>query len=163
MDPMDNVFDPKFLGLLERADEFGGAGHEAELAGPWKVVEMEGAYGLFETWQDPERGDAPLGAFEEKAVALRFLAAASAASRGPLFELGPRGERGFPVISNRRTEGHLNISEDRMLEMAHMADFCARWPPALAALLLSAGSVALRKAGAIVARALREEAGEGDR
>lgn len=163
MGPMDNAFDPKFLNLLEQADEPVGTGHEAELAGPWKVVEMNGVYGLFETWQSPERGDEPLGEFEDKVVALRFLAAASAAGRNPLFELGPRCERGFPVISNRRIEGYLNISEDRMLEMAHMADFCSRWPPALAALMLSAGSAALRKAGAIVARSLREEAGEGSR
>lgn len=158
---LENAFDKEFLGLLDRLDELGPE-QEAELAGPWKVVKVEGGYALFEVWKVPTKEDLPLAVLEEKTLAFKLLAAASAASREPSVHLGPREEAGFPLLSNRRTEGHIRIAQDRVLEMAHMADFCSRWPPALAAILLASSSTTLRKAGEIVLSTLREELPAGE-
>jgi hypothetical protein len=158
---LENAFDKEFLGLLDRLDEIGPE-QEGELAGPWKVVKVAGGYGLFEVWKVPTKEDLPLAVVEEKTLAFKLLAAVSAASREPLIQLGEREEAGFPVLSNRRTEGYLRIAQDRVVELAHMADFCTRWPPALAALLLASSSATLRKAGEIVLSTLREELPAGE-
>jgi hypothetical protein len=154
-DPKDeNAFTREFLSRLDERDEFGP--DEAELAGPWKVVKVGGGYGLIELWQDPE--DKPFAVFEHRAMALKFSAAFSAASRDPLFRIDlDRTAAGFPVLStDGREEGTLSCFHERALDLAHMADYCARSPYALAAVLEAAGPMTLRKAGFLLLRALHE-------
>ena len=156
---MGNAFSEELLRLLETLDEFGSP-PEAELAGPWKVLAVEGGFGLYEQWQDAE--DAPMAVFKDRATALKFSAALSAASREPLFrqEPDPNPEGSFNVLSSQgRIEGWLPHFQDRTVDLAHMADYCARSPFALASILLAAGGPTLRKAGELLAQAVGEEAG----
>ena len=160
MTEFKNAFSEEFLNLLDTLDELGPS-LEAELAGPWKVLATEEGFGLYEQWQD--RDDSPIAVFRNKATALKFSAALSAASREPLFwqesEPGPDGR--FNVVSAQgRLEGWITHFQIRAVDLAHMADFCTRSPVALAALLLAAGGASLRKAGAILSKASRAEAGE---
>ena len=153
-----NAFSEEFLTRLDALDEIGSA-LEAELAGPWKVLAIEEGFGLYEPWQDAD--DSPIAVFTDKATALKFSAALSAASREPLFsqipEPDPEGR--FQVLSSQgRLEGWISHFQIRAVDLAHMADFCARSPIALAALLLAAGEATLRKAGEILVKAAEKQA-----
>ncbi|HSS48999.1 MAG TPA: hypothetical protein VLX28_08630 [Thermoanaerobaculia bacterium] len=157
-----NAFSEEFLTRLDTLDEIGSA-LEAELAGPWKVLATEEGFGLYEPWQDTE--DSPIAVFTDKATALKFSAALSAASREPLFsqEAEPDPEGRFTVVSFQgRQEGWISHFQVRAVDLAHMADFCARSPVALAAILLAAGEATLRKAGEILLKdaAARERMSE---
>jgi hypothetical protein len=154
-DPQDeNAFTQEFLSRLDERDEYGP--DDARLAGPWKVVKVSGGYGLIELWQDLEAE--PFAVFRDRATALKFSAALSAASRDPLFRINrDRTAAGFPVLStDGREEGTLSCFHERALDLAHMADYCARSPYALAAVLEAAGPTTLRKAGLLLVRALQE-------
>jgi hypothetical protein len=155
-----NAFSEEFLKLVNKLDELGPA-LEAELAGPWKVLAIEEGFGLYEQWQDTE--DSPIAVFKDQATALKFSAALSAASREPLFSLEsePDSKGRFNVISPQgRFEGWISHFQVRAVDLAHMADFCARSPFALAAVLLAAGGATLRKAGTILLKATRAELGK---
>ena len=154
-----NAFSEEFLTRLDTLDEIGSA-LEAELAGPWKVLAIEDGFGLYERWQDTE--DSPIAVFKEKATALKFSAAISAASREPLFSLEsePDREGHFSIVSSQgRFEGWIAHFQVRAVDLAHMADFCARSPVALAAILLAAGGATLRKAGEILLKAAEKQDG----
>ncbi len=153
-----NAFSEEFLTRLDALDEIGSA-LEAELAGPWKMLATEEGFGLYEQWQDVE--DAPIAVFTDKATALKFSAALSAASREPLFSQDPEPDPAgrFQVTSAQgRQEGWISHFQVRAVDLAHMADFCARSPAALAALLLAAGEATLRKAGEILVKAAEKRA-----
>jgi len=148
-----NAFSEEFLTRLDTLDKVGSA-LEAELAGPWKVLAIEEGFGLYEQWQDVE--DSPIAVFTDEATALKFSAALSAASREPLFsqDSEPDPEGRFKVTSSQgRQEGWISHFQVRAVDLAHMADYCARSPVALAALLLAAGEATLRKAGEILVKA----------
>lgn len=149
----ENAFSEKFLQLSEETDDLGGS---EELTGPWKVLEVEEGFGLFDLWQDPAVEDEPFGVFSERAAALKFAVALAAASREPLYQQSPIAEKGrFPVLSSAGlVEGWTECFHARLVELAHMADFCARSPHALAALVQAAGSGTLRKAGELLLRTL---------
>lgn len=151
----ENAFAGDFLAILEELEDCSPS-DEAELAGPWRVLRTEAGFGLYEMWQDTE--DKPVAVFEQKTTALKFAAALSAASRDPLFRLDrSRRPAGFPVRSaDGREEGTLSLFHERAMELAHMADFCARSPFALAAVLQAAGPATLRKAGHLLIRALQD-------
>jgi hypothetical protein len=156
-----NAFSEEFLDLMATLDELGSF-PEAELAGPWKVLAIEGGFGLYEQWQDTE--DAPIAVFQDRATALKFSAALSAASREPLFrqEPEPNPEGSFNVLSAQgRIEGWLPHFQDRAVGLAHMADYCSRSPFALASILLAAGGATLRKAGELLVRASGDEPAQG--
>lgn len=148
-----NAFSEMFLRLYEEVDE---SGVSEELAGPWKVVEIEEGFGLFEMWQNPGEGsrDVPFAVYVDRSTALKFAAALSAASREPWFRQSQTAEQGrFPVLSSSGlVEGWTELFHARLVELAHMADFCARSPYALAAIMQAAGAATLRKAGEIVLR-----------
>lgn len=151
-----NAFAEDFLDLMATLEL--ESSPEAELAGPWKVLAVEGGFGLYEQWQDAE--EAPVAIFKDRATALKFSAALSAASREPLFrqEPDPNPEGSFNVVSSQGgIEGWLPYFQDRVVGLAHMADYCARSPFALASILLAAGGATLRKAGELLARASGEE------
>ena len=149
----DNAFSEMFLRLSEEADE---SGVSEELAGPWKVVETGEGFSLFEMWQDPAENsrDAPFGVFADRSTALKFAAALSATSREPWYRQSQMGEEGrFLILSSSgMVEGWTELFHARLLELAHMADFCARSPYALAAIVQAAGGATLRKAGEILLR-----------
>jgi len=154
-----NAFSEEFLARVDTLDEIGSV-LEAELAGPWKVLAIEEGFGLYEAWQDAE--DSPIAVFTDKATALKFSAALSAAGREPLFsqEPEPDPEGRFKVSSSQgKLEGWISHFQVRAVDLAHMADFCARSPVALAAILLAAGEATLRKAGEILLKAAEEENG----
>ena len=125
----DNAFSERFLRLSEETDESGGS---EELAGPWKVVETETGFSLFDLWQNPSAAK-PFALFLEKSTAFKFAVALSAASREPLYRQTQDAEQGkFPVLSSSGlAEGWTACFHPRLVELAHMADFCARSPYAL--------------------------------
>lgn len=155
-----NAFSVRFLRLAEETDDSGGS---EELAGPWRVSKLEGrGFGLFDLWQNPA-ADEPFAVLFEKSTAFKFAVALSAASREPLYRQPSQPTEGgkFPVLSSAGlVEGWTECFHARLVELAHMADFCARSPYALAAILQAADSATLRKAGELL---LSESACRGDR
>lgn len=148
------VFTPEFLGLIQELDE-PSTNVEAELAGPWKVVQVEEGYGIFRVWESPEAGDKPLAVFGERDVAVSFLVALPAVARDFQFKApDPADERGFAVLREGKVVGHLQIFHQNLLQAAHVVDHQMRSPLALATLLLNAGPAAILQVGEILGRGL---------
>ena len=94
-----NAFTPEFLKKLFDREDAPLAALEAEMRGPWKVVDLpiEGKvsysfdtdrWGVLRAWEDPEV-DAPAGTFRFREVALIYAAALAVASRGASLTIDP--------------------------------------------------------------------------
>jgi hypothetical protein len=148
------VFTPEFLELVQELDD-PSSNLEADLAGPWKIAEVEKGYGIFRVWESPESGDKPLAVFGERDVAVSFLVALPAIAREFQFQApDPADERGFAVIREGKIVGHLQIFHQHLLQAAHVVDHQMRSPLALATLLLNAGPSAILQVGEILGRSL---------
>jgi hypothetical protein len=150
-----NAFTPVFLDGLEGLDEAATA-HEAEMAGPWKVVATESGFALLRVYEKVADGGRPEGELADFPTALRFLAVLPSASRAPLMQLaGEPSEGWYAVRSEGHPVGRLRVFDDRLVQAAHVAECLARSPLSLAALLLSSGPLAIREVGRILDRLLR--------
>src|SRR3712207_5446060 len=87
-----NVFTPEFLQLLGERDEPPTAG-EADVAGPWRVEEVPGVFGVFRSGESGPRGFRPYAAFASRQLALLAAAVLPGTGREPSFllnkEAGP--------------------------------------------------------------------------
>ena len=97
-----NAFTPEFLKKLFDREDAPLAALEAEMRGPWKVVDLpiEGKvsysfdterWGVMRAWEDPEV-DRPAGTFRFREVALIYAAALAVASRGASLTIDPDPE-----------------------------------------------------------------------
>lgn len=142
-----SVLTAEFRRVLDGWDEpRGGAGAEADFAGPWQIRELEGGHGLFRGSEDPALGDAATGVFSDREVALLFAAALPGTGREPIFELGgERAAAGHPVCRGRQVAGHLAFFHPELVAAAQTAAWLARSPQALAALLVAGGPLAIER------------------
>jgi hypothetical protein len=149
-----NVFTPGFLKVLEGLDD-GVTAQEAELSGPWKIVARDGGFALLRTYEDVEAGHRPEGELDDFPTALRFLAVLPSVARPPLLEIDREPAGGwYTVHSEGQPIGRLRVYHDRFVQAAHVADSLSRSPLSLAALLLSAGPLAIREVGRILEKIL---------
>jgi len=150
----DNVFTPGFLELIEGIDD-GVTAQEAELSGPWKIVETDSGFALLRSYEDPEDGRRPEGLLDDFPTALRFLAVLPAVARPPLLKVDAEPAGGwYTVHSEGQAVGRLRVFHDRFVQAAQVAESLSRSPLALAALLLSAGPLAIREVGRLLEKTL---------
>jgi hypothetical protein len=92
-----NAFKPEFLNKLHEREDAPLAALEAEMRGPWKVVEIpaQGAaahtfavdrWAVVRAWEEPQV-DPPAGTFRFREIALIYAAALAVASRGAVLSV----------------------------------------------------------------------------
>jgi hypothetical protein len=148
-----NAFSLEFLGVLRERNEPSTAA-EAEMAGPWKLVDLDGQTGICRDWENPRVGDSPYAAFPDRETALLFLTVLPLFSPEITFA-GATGEVGEGVRIQKGGEqvGWCQVFNEDLLFAAHLAAALARSPRSLATLLEAAGPLVLEQVG----RILREE------
>lgn len=148
-----NAFSPSFLHCIAERDEPPSAG-EADLAGPWHVVEIPGrGFGLFRLGESPERGFPPAVVFRDRSFALLAAAVLPGTGQDPRFRLRKEaGPEGYAIEEGNGGEpvGWSGLFDESLIAALHAADCLARSPESLANLLEAAGQVALERAGAIL-------------
>src|SRR3954454_5883524 len=104
-----SAFNSRFLRLLRTLEEEGPSA-EVDLAGPWKIVQVEDGWGLFRVWESPEAGHEPLVVCDSQARALRLLAILEACGREQLLVLSAeRGPRGYAPTSGGAPVGRMRV------------------------------------------------------
>jgi hypothetical protein len=145
-----NVFTPEFLQLLGERDEPPTAG-EADVAGPWRVEEIPGVFGVFRSGESNPRGFRPYAAFASRPLALLAAAALPGTGREPSFLLNKEaGPSGYAVESGGEIVGVLGLFDEKLVDALNVLEAVVRSPQALADLLEAAGAVALERAGVIL-------------
>jgi hypothetical protein len=95
--PAPNAFTSEFLQKLHEREDAPLAALEAEMRGPWKVVEIPAVgadaptfavdrWAVVRAWEDP-KVDPPAGTFRFREVALMYAAALAVASRGAVLSV----------------------------------------------------------------------------
>jgi len=147
-EPPLRVFTEEVLARLHQRDEAPTAG-EAELAGPWRVSRRPegGGFDVFRRG-DEEAGEAPLGVFTGRHLALMVAAALPGVGREELFRVGPEAvEAGYPLLRLGCEVGALRVFLADLARSLHVLECLLRSPAALALLLEAAGPTALERAG----------------
>jgi len=163
-DEARNAFTPEFLKKLYDREDAPLAALEAELRGPWKVVEIPveraGAHpfdaerwAVLRAWEDP-KVDPPAGTFRFREIALLYAAALAVASRGAVLSVrdaredeedggssgGAPGVRRLVVVQwtpdgKEQVVGHLPIWDDDVIAALRNVEALLRSSEALAQLL----------------------------
>jgi len=159
-----NAFTPEFLKRLYDREDAPLAALEAELRGPWKVVEIpvEGAvpysfdverWAVLRTWEDPQV-DRPAGTFRFREIALIYAAALAVASRGAVLTVrdardddegggsggSGSGARRLVVVQHtpggkEQVVGHIPIWDDDVVDALRYVEALLHCNEALAQLL----------------------------
>jgi hypothetical protein len=163
-----NAFTPEFLEKLHEREDAPLAALEAEMRGPWKVVEIpaQGAdahtfavdrWAVVRAWEDPQ-DDPPAGTFRFREIALIYAAALAVASRGAVLSVrdarddeegggssgGVAGARRLVVVQwtpdgKEQVVGHIPIWDEDVIAALRNVEALLRSSEALAQ-LLEAGS-----------------------
>lgn len=145
-----NAFNARFLEMLRALDDT-GTPVEVDLAGPWKIVQVEDGWGLFRVWESPEAGHEPLVVCDGQARALRLLAILEACGREQLLVLSEeRGPRGYQLMSGGAPVGRMRVFDPVLALLFHGAECLGRSPMAMASLLRGSGPQAMQQVGEIV-------------
>lgn len=152
-----NAFTPEFLSKLHDREDAPLAALEAELCGPWKVVELPvesrdshahdaERWAVLRVWEDPQ-AHAPAGTFRFRDSALLYAAALEVASRGTalrVVDAQDHDEEGAKrrlavVQSNQEGEeqvvGHIPIWDEAVAAALRHVEALLRSSGALAQLL----------------------------
>ncbi|HEV7784131.1 MAG TPA: hypothetical protein VGQ28_02275 [Thermoanaerobaculia bacterium] len=160
LSPQPNAFSSTFLRRIDGRDEPPTAA-EADVAGPWRVERLpEGAgFGLFRAGERPAPGFRPAAVFEEAWMARLAAAVLAGTGRPPAFHLDKRMEGGAHLIRRQDGEvaGRLALFDVAVVDALNVAVTFLQSPEALASLLEAAGSLALKRCGAILGRRLAED------
>jgi hypothetical protein len=162
-DAAPNAFIPEFLEKLHEREDAPLAALEAEMRGPWKVVEIavEGVdrssldverWAVVRAWEDP-KVDPPAGTFRFREIALIYAAALAVASRGAVLSVrdardeeegggssGAAGTRRLVVVQwtpdgREQVVGHIPIWDDDVIAALRNVEALLRSSEALAQLL----------------------------
>lgn len=156
-----NAFHARFLEMLRTLDNNGSA-VEVDLAGPWKIVQVDDEWGLFRVWESPEAGHEPLVVCDGQSRALRLLAVLEACGREQLLVLSEKlGPRGYELTSGGAPVGRMRVFDPALVLLFHGAECLGRSPLALASLLRGSGPQAMQQVGEIVYQDIAAAA-EGD-
>jgi hypothetical protein len=158
--PFRNVFTPSFLERLGERDEPPTAG-EADVAGPWRVEEIPGGFGVFRVSESAGRGFPPYAVFTARPLALLAAALLPGTGREAAFHLQKEaGPAGYTVTERGGDEvGHLQLFDEKLIDTLNVLDALLRMPEALAGVLEAAGAVALERAGVILEERFPEAGG----
>jgi hypothetical protein len=165
-----NAFSPEFLQALRERDE-PGTSAEVESRPPLvlheSIHENGSRFSLFRAWRSFEAGDAPEATFENREDALIFLAARSALSRLPPYQLGTSGlgtglgttqggppDEGFAVERAGRPAGWLRTFDPEWLLNANVVAAMARSSEDLAMVVVVSGPSRQEEIGEILARSI---------
>jgi hypothetical protein len=159
-----NAFTPEFLEKLHEREDAPLAALEAEMRGPWKVVEIpaQGAdahtfavdrWAVVRAWEDP-KVDPPAGTFRFREIALIYAAALAVASRGAVLSVrdarddeegggstgGAAGARRLVVVQwtpdgKEQVVGHIPIWDEDVIAALRNVEALLRSSEALAQLL----------------------------
>jgi hypothetical protein len=159
-----NAFTSEFLEKLHEREDAPLAALEAEMRGPWKVVEIpvQGAgrssldaerWAVVRAWEDP-KVDPPAGTFRFREIALIYAAALAVASRGAVLSVRDarddeeRGGNGGSAAGSRRlvvvqwtpdgreqVVGHIPLWDDDVIAALRNVESLLRSAEALAQLL----------------------------
>jgi hypothetical protein len=159
-----NAFTPEFLQKLHEREDAPLAALEAEMRGPWKVVEIPAVgaaahtfavdrWAVVRAWEDPQV-DPPAGTFRFREVALIYAAALAVASRGAVLSVrdarddeegggsagGAAGTRRLVVVQwtpdgREQVVGHLPTWDDDVISALRNVEALLRSSEALAQLL----------------------------
>lgn len=156
-----NAFSPEYLAALRDRDETSGA-LEAELAGPWIVLEHDRRFHLFREWESFATGHQPFGSFATREDALLFLTALRMLAWPPLF----KGREAAAVPADHRIEregedaGATRTFLPDLLLAANVLARLVRSAPDLANVLGLAGGTTQESTGEILGVAVLARAGE---
>jgi hypothetical protein len=168
----DNIFHPDLLASLAGTLEEPSTALEAELRGPWRVVQTAPLpqpgqgdrtperWAVVRNWEEVQH-DTPNGSFEERERALLYAAALAVAALRPRLEVGrERDERGLVVSEllpgrGLAPAGHVPVFDEDAIEALHHLDALVSNPRALAQVLEAAGPTVWRLVGHCLAQALR--------
>jgi hypothetical protein len=159
-----NAFTPEFLAKLHEREDAPLAALEAEMRGPWKVVEIPAVgaeahtfavdrWAVVRAWENP-KVDPPAGTFRFREVALMYAAALAVASRGAVLSVrdarddeegggsagGAAGTRRLVVVQwtpdgREQVVGHLPTWDDDAIAALRNVEALLRSSEALAQLL----------------------------
>ena len=157
-----NAFTPEYLEEVRGRDDVLTA-DEAEYAGPWKVVPVPGRPGLVAVvreWESLEAGDAPFAVFLHEEQARRCAATLPGLGREPLIVLREEPEAdGYPMVHvfgqhGPQVCGWLTRFHPGVAQALHVTEALARRPGDLAAVVASAGGIAVEQVGRVLAQDL---------
>jgi hypothetical protein len=141
-----NAFSPFFLHLISQRDEPPTAG-EADVAGPWRILEMPGRrFGVFRLGESPERDTARRRCSGSGGSLCWRRWSSPARTRDVAFRLHKAaGPKGYAIETGNGGElvGHSELFDERLVEALHVVACLVRSPEALANILEAAGPVAL--------------------
>lgn len=148
-----NAFDRRFLNLIDVLDEAPGCS-QADYGGPWKIVPLSRELGVFRSWEDPRAGDLPTVVTGLRETALRFTAVLPCAGVEHSLYLADSPEAHGFAIRGAGPEAlawmqHFNPD---LFEAYRVSEHLARSPVSVAAVLESAGPLAIHHVGRILAR-----------
>jgi hypothetical protein len=147
-----NAFSPSFLQRIGELDEPPVAG-EADVAGPWRIVEVPGGFGLFRLGESLDRGFQAYAVFRDRWLALLAAAVLPGTGRDLAYFLQKESDaEGFAIEEGAGGEvvGHVALFDESLVDALNVAGVLVRLPGSLASLLEAAGQVSLERAGAIL-------------
>lgn len=142
-DSKPNAFDPGFLDRFGEEDQ--PPSTEADTAGPWRVEEAPGGWGVF-----AEGDDEPEAVFAERELALLAAAALPASGAADRFHLQDQPERPFPVRDHGQPVGTVRWWRDDLIGTMNQLSALARSPASMAYLLEASGATTLERAGRVL-------------
>jgi hypothetical protein len=158
-----NAFRPEFLRKIIEREDAAVAGVEAELRGPWQVLELPPAGGgdgdggggdpdadaerwvVLGSWENPEEAE-PTARFLYREHALLWAAALEVASRGSNLGVGLTRDSSGQVITEwnagtgTRRLGHAKVWDEDVAAAVHVLDALLRIPEALARVVEAGGA-----------------------
>lgn len=145
-----NAFSDDYLNAVNQQDE-PSTSFEADMTGPFSLVEQQGMVALFHSWESSERGDAPLALFHQRETALLFQAIWPAVGRSRLFNLRPKPTaHGFELEQEGQLAGILQTFNPEAVLGGHFLSYLTRTPWSMALLVEACGATAQRHVGQIL-------------
>lgn len=145
-----NAFSDDYLNAVKQHDE-PSTSFEADMAGPFSLVEQQGMLALFRSWESSARGDVPLALFHHRETALLFQAIWPAVGRSRFFNLRTTPtDHGFELEQEGQAVGSLQTFNPEAVLGGHFVSYLTRNPWSMALLVEACGPNAQRHVGQIL-------------
>lgn len=141
--PHGNAFDPEFLDRFGEEDQ--PPSTEADTAGPWRVEEAPGGWGVF-----AEGESEPEAVFAERELALLAAAALPASGAPDRFRLQDTPDRPYPIRDHGEPVGTVRWWRDDLIGTMNRFASLTRSPTSMAYLMEAAGAMTLERTGRVL-------------